>query len=133
MILVRDRKHPTKKIGNTFNVPLLGNAYAIIKRQRKTIGPEGQEPRIFPFVADSVGSAFARAVTAAKVPNFHFHDLRHEAVSSLFEAGYAIPEVALVSGHRSWGSLKRYANLKPEGLHSGPVAHQGAKLRKAAA
>ena len=44
----------------------------------------------------------------------NFHDFRHEGISRLFEKGWSIQEVALVSGHQSWSSLKRYANLKEE-------------------
>jgi site-specific recombinase XerD len=44
------------------------------------------------------------------------HDLRHEAASALFEAGWEIPEVAAVTGHKDWRNLKRYTNLKPEDI-----------------
>jgi len=47
--------------------------------------------------------------------------LSHEGISRLFEAGYRIEQVALVSGHKSWAMLKRYTQLKPESLHSSPV------------
>jgi hypothetical protein len=43
--------------------------------------------------------------------------LRHEAASRLFEAGFTIEQVALVTGHRDWKMLKRYTNLRPEDLH----------------
>jgi site-specific recombinase XerD len=42
--------------------------------------------------------------------------LRHETASRLFEAGYQIPEVALVTGHKDWKMLRRYTNLKAEDL-----------------
>ena len=45
----------------------------------------------------------------------HFHDLRHEGVSRLFEKGLTIPHVATVSGHRSWQSLKRYTHIRQVG------------------
>jgi hypothetical protein len=35
----------------------------------------------------------------------------------LFEAGFRIEQVALVTGHKDWKMLKRYTNLRPEGLH----------------
>ena len=35
-----------------------------------------------------------------KHPSLPMHDLRHEGVSRLFEQGYQIQKVALVSGHR---------------------------------
>ena len=54
---------------------------------------------------------------ALAIPDLHFHDLRHEGVSRMFEAGYAIQQVAVVSGHKSWNQLKRYTQIKPESLH----------------
>jgi integrase len=48
------------------------------------------------------------------VENLHFHDLRHEAISRFFEKGLSIPEVALISGHRSYSMLARYTHLKAE-------------------
>jgi len=30
------------------------------------------------------------------------HDLRHEAISRLFELGFEIQEVGMVSGHTNW-------------------------------
>jgi integrase len=46
----------------------------------------------------------------------HFHDLRHEAVSRLFEAGLNDQEVAAISGHRSAQMLMLYAHLRSENL-----------------
>lgn len=117
-ILIRDRKHPNQKIGNDQVVPLLGDAFDIIKRQPKT----GE--LIFPYNARSVETAFQRARNAAGVKDLRYHDLRHHGISLMFERGYAIQEVSLVSGHRSWDQLRRYTNLKPESLHAGPVSSQ---------
>jgi integrase len=46
--------------------------------------------------------------------DFHFHDLRHEAISRLFEHGLSIPEVAMISGHRDPRMLFRYTHPRPE-------------------
>jgi integrase len=45
----------------------------------------------------------------------HFHDLRHEGISRLFEIGRTIPQAASVSGHRSWSSLQRYTHIRQTG------------------
>lgn len=50
----------------------------------------------------------------AGIPDLRFHDLRHEAVSRLFEAGLSVPEVAMVSGHRTPAMLFRYTHPKAE-------------------
>lgn len=110
-ILIRERKDPLNKSGNNQWVPLLGQAAAIIERQART------GSLIFPYKQDSVGAAFRRACERLQIADLHFHDLRHEGVSRLFEAGYTIEQVAIVSGHRDWKSLKRYTNLRPESLH----------------
>ena len=64
---------------------------------------------------------FKQACDALGVPDLRLHDMRHDGISRLFEQGYDIPRVALVSGHKNWNSLKRYTNLKPEDLHRGPA------------
>jgi len=48
--------------------------------------------------------------------DFHFHDLRHEAVSRLVEAGFSDQEVSAISGHKSMQMLKRYTHLRAEDL-----------------
>lgn len=48
--------------------------------------------------------------------DLHFHDLRHEAVSRLVEAGLSDQKVAAISGHRSMQMLKRYTHLRGEDL-----------------
>lgn len=113
--LLRDAKHPTRKMGNhrTFRVP--ADAWAIIDRQPKVRLEDGSDdPRIFPFNPKSIGAAFTRAVQFLGIDDLHFHDLRHEATSRLFERGYSIQEVAQFSLHESWTTLKRYTHLKPE-------------------
>ena len=118
-VLVRDRKHPTHKVGNHGRVPMLGNAWDILQRQPKA------GPRVFPWKAASIGDAFDRTRDRAGVKGLRFHDLRHEATSRLFELGYGVAEVSLVTGHRDWASLRRYTHLRPEDLHAGPVAKRG--------
>ncbi|KAK6697297.1 hypothetical protein SNK04_014215 [Fusarium graminearum] len=106
MILIRDRKDPKIKKGNNQWVPLLGRTAAIIE------GQDRQGSLIFP----TRRTASARH-SAVPIEDLHFHDLRHEGTSRLFEQGYTIPEVAIVTGHRDWKSLKRYTQLAPASLH----------------
>jgi len=107
--MVRDIKHPRKKgLNKTFKYTK--EAWEIVQRQPR-IGD-----RIFPFNSNSIGSAFTRACHLLEIHDLRYHDLRHEATSRLFEAGYSIPEVQLFTLHESWGTLSRYANLRPENL-----------------
>ena len=115
-IIIRDRKHPRQKKGNDQEVPLLGEAFEIVLRQPRPEKPTA-ECRIFPIKAATVSTIFPRAAKALKIDNLHFHDFRHEGVSRLFEQGYQIQEVALVSGHRDWKMLARYTQIKAKDLH----------------
>jgi integrase len=45
-----------------------------------------------------------------------FHDLRHEAVTRLFEKGLNPIEVGMVSRHKTLSMLQKYTNLRPEEL-----------------
>ena len=51
--------------------------------------------------AESVSAAFQRACNRLGIVDLHFHDLRHEGITRLFESGLSIEEVAVISGHRS--------------------------------
>ncbi len=116
-IVIRSRKHPTDKIGNDSVVPLLNatgyDAFEIIKHQWRDGGR-----RIFPYNSRTVSSLIGRATEATKLKDLNLHDLRHEGISRLFESGYRIEQVALVSGHRDWASLKRYTHVRAADLHS---------------
>lgn len=59
---------------------------------------------------DSVSQAFSRACVKSGITGLHFHDLRHEAVSRMFEKGLTVPEAAAISGHLDFRMLARYAH-----------------------
>ena len=120
MLVIRDRKDPREKRGNDQRIPLLAvsgfDAVALIEEQREL--RDNEEQRIFPYNHRSAGTAFRRACQDREIENLHFHDLRHEGTSRLFEAGFAIEQVSLVTGHKDWKMLRRYTHLKPEALHA---------------
>ncbi len=108
-VMVRDMKHPGEKEGNDQWCDLPPEAMAVIDRAPKT------SDRIFPYTAIAISANFTRACQLLGIEDLHFHDLRHEGVSRLFEIGWDIPHVATVSGHRSWTSLKRYTQIRQRG------------------
>lgn len=108
-ILVKDMKHPGMKKGNDVWVELPPEALRIIRTMPKS------GLRIFPYGTDAISAAFTRACQFLEIEDLHFHDLRHEGVSRLFEMGRTIPLAASVSGHRSWNSLQRYSHLRETG------------------
>ena len=105
-ILVRNMKHPGDKQGNNVWCELPPQALAIIQSMPRA-GPE-----IFPYSTDAIGAAYTRGCRILGIDDLRFHDLRHEGISRLFELGKTIPQVAAISGHRSWSSLKRYTHIR---------------------
>ncbi|WP_372826551.1 tyrosine-type recombinase/integrase [Polaromonas sp.] len=108
-IVVRDMKNPGEKIGNDVTTLLPAEALQLIEARQVLQG------RIWPVNAGSVSASFTRACVILGIDDLHFHDLRHEGISRLFELGWTIPQVSRVSGHRSWKSLQRYSHLKQDG------------------
>jgi len=70
--------------------------------------------RVFPMSANAVRLSWERLKRRAGIKDLHFHDLRHEAISTFFELGLSVPEVALISGHKDARMLFRYTHLKPQ-------------------
>lgn len=110
LILVRDRKDPREKAGNDQWIPLLDPAWDLLQVMDR------KDERIFPVHEQTLSKYFKAACEKNNIVDLHFHDLRHEGTSRLFEEGYSIEQVALVTGHKSWNMLKRYVQLKPESL-----------------
>lgn len=101
-----DTKDP-KKVRNEV-VPVPPSARAIIEQIPRT-----KTGFICPWNRKSVSSAVHRACEMLGIEDLKLHDLRHEGVSRLFERGLDIPRVAMISGHQSWATLRRYTHLKP--------------------
>lgn len=68
---------------------------------------------LFGLKPRSVTQAFQRLCVSVQIEDLHLHDLRHEAISRWFEMGFSIPEVATMSGHADWRSLKIYTQIDP--------------------
>ena len=104
--VIRDLKDPRKK-GVTKRAKIPMSAYKIIHKYGIRTG------RVFPYNAKTVGKYFTDACKLLGIDDLHFHDLRHEATSRLFERGLSIQQVQQVTLHSSWKTLQRYVNLDP--------------------
>ena len=95
-------------------IPLSPKALEALKSLPRQIGG-----RVFWrwSASDSFNKTWTRACQRAEINDLRFHDLRHEAVSRLFESGnWNSMEVAAVSGHKTLAMLKRYTHLRAEDL-----------------
>ena len=111
---------PDTKNGSPRTVPLSTRAINAIQTQPRSI-----DGRLFSAKPGSIRSAFLIALSKAQVTQpdskeflrgLRFHDLRHEAVTRLFEKGLNPIEVGMVSGHKTLSMLQRYTHLRPECL-----------------
>jgi integrase len=120
-VIIRDRKDPRNKKGNDQTVPLLQDAWTIMQPLL-----EGRtEGEVFQNVhASSVSTDFTRACKALGIEDLHFHDLRHRATAQFFRMGLGIPQVALMTGHKTWAMLRRYTNIKAGDVHAAIASHQ---------
>ncbi|UNX66915.1 site-specific integrase [Klebsiella aerogenes] len=111
-ILVRDRKDPRKKIGNHMVVPLLGEAWDILQEQPR------RGELIFPYARANISKAFRLVKNSLGIEDLHYHDLRREGASRLFEMGFSVEEVAQVTGHKNLQTLWTvYREIYPQTLH----------------
>ncbi len=93
---------PKTKNGDSRTVPLSDKAKAVL------IGlPRNIDGRVFKTSKTAVTEGFQRVVERAGIEDFHFHDLRHCAVSRLAKV-LQIHELAKMVGHRDTRSVMRY-------------------------
>jgi integrase len=101
---------PRTKNGRARTVPLSLEAIRILEASSNNAsGP-------FPASKEAVKQAWKRITEKSGSPDLHFHDLRHEAVSRLFELGLEMPEVMMISGHTDPRMLLRYTHLNARKL-----------------
>jgi integrase len=122
IVLLTYTKNTTQR-----TVPLTREATALFKealanpvRPKKEtdlvfFGEPGKDKIRRPY---NFNKAWREIKTAAGLPELHFHDLRHEAVSRFVEAGLSDQEVSAISGHKSMQMLTRYTHLRAEDLVS---------------
>ncbi|WP_215356831.1 site-specific integrase [Polynucleobacter sp. UB-Raua-W9] len=106
--------HYTKN-GQSRQVPLTRKAMDIFQ----AITQDGSE-KIFSMSLEQLRGQFERAKKYAEAQwidksnnpfiDLRFHDLRHEALSRLSDAGLNVIELSCISGHKTLGMLQRYTH-----------------------
>lgn len=93
------------------SIPLSPAALEILKSLPR------DKNRLFDMTPDSITQAFGRACQRAGIENLHFHDLRHEATSRLFEnTNLDVMEIRAITGHKDMQMLARYTHLRMDRL-----------------
>ena len=114
-----DRRGRRLALRNTKNghdrfAPLSRAGIAVID---ELISEGRAEGPVFPITARNTERLFEKACKKSSIADLHFHDLRHEAVSRLFErTNLRDVEIMTITGHRSIAMLKRYSHLRSNDL-----------------
>jgi len=113
---------PTTKTDQPRTIPLSSTAISVLRSQLRTserlsggVISLHEEP-LFTYSARGVSGAFLKRCRRSGIEDLHFHDLRHEATSRLFEKGLNPVEVATITGHKDTRMLMRYTHLRAENL-----------------
>lgn len=97
---------PVTKNGASRNVPLNKKAYeTLMSIERKNDKP-------FPIKDTAIRQAWDRLRNRADLNDLNFHDLRHEAISRLFDEGLKVHEVMEISGHKAVSQVFRYVQTR---------------------
>lgn len=78
-----------------------------------------EDTRVFHMWSNTntLSKAFRRLAVRAKMSDFKFHDLRHEAISRLFEKNkLSDAEIMKITGHTNIQTLLGYMHLRPNDL-----------------
>ena len=92
------------KNGHDRSLPLSSTALLALSQFERADNP------VFGMSSNAIRLAWGRYRRCHEIDAVRFHDLRHEAISRLFERGLTTPEVALLSGHKTVSQLFRYAH-----------------------
>lgn len=125
-VLVRKRKHPRAIEAKDEWVPLLGDAWEIVKKQ-----PQSDDGRIFPVSREALTDAVTAGTRALGIPDLRLHDMRREATSTLREMGFDREARKAITGHKSDEAHDIYVAVTLESLHDQYAAAQGKQQRPA--
>jgi len=77
--------------------------------------PRTSDPRLLPTTPNAIHCGWQKIKAKfRKFPtDLRLHDARHERTSRLFEAGWELPDVQVVTGHKSIQMLMWYTKLNP--------------------
>ncbi|MES0055186.1 site-specific integrase [Mesorhizobium sp. M0078] len=113
---------PESKSGYSRVIPLTHPAVTILE----ALSSKNTKPSdlAFPITPIALRLQWDRLTARAEIHGLNFHDLRHEAISRLFELGLTVPEVASISGHKTLAQLMRYSHASQEAVRAKLYAAQ---------
>ncbi len=133
------------KGGEHHSIPMTNALLALLANQPRSphynqvflYPPRGNKNRLRPITKDGWKKPWKEALTAAKIPDFRFHDLRHTALSRITRTN-GIAAAQKLAGHADISSTARYAHVQMDDLliametaestHTGPTLKEKSRL-----
>jgi integrase len=114
------KPHSLTKQKQAHRLPLSAEAIELLTRLYEKRGTSRWVfPSANPFKhRPSIRHAWDRLRVAAGLGDMRIHDLRHSHASLLVNAGYSLPVIGAVLGHRVPQTTQRYAHLNDESLRA---------------
>lgn len=107
-------KSSSKRKKRTGVVPLTREPQKIVREALSLQGFKSVESApdvaLFPITLAAFESRWKRLLISSGVENLHFHDMRHEGTSRLFERGLTTAEVMSITGHSTQEMVDRYSH-----------------------
>ena len=104
------------KSSRTRHIPLNNTAYTALKAWHEQC--DKSNPLVFPShngtKLTNVKKSWASILKQAEIPNFRWHDMRHDFASKLVMNGVPLNTVRELCGHADMNTTLRYAHLAPE-------------------
>lgn len=108
------------KNGERRTLPIVGEAHDLLTARAKVrkidddrLFPAGKRSKKPDAVAD-LRAPWEAALKAAKITDFHWHDLRHTCASYMAMSGVSQVEMAKLLGHKTLAMTMRYSHLSPQ-------------------
>ncbi len=124
------KPHTATKQKEEHRLPLSDEAIDLLVRRKDKALPKARYifPGDSPFKPRaSIRYAWDRLRKATGLGDIRIHDLRHSHASLLVNAGYSLPVIGAMLGHKTPSTTARYAHLADETLHEA-ARSVGAKI-----
>lgn len=91
-------------------IPVTIELRKLITESRKILGVSDSDEILFNIGSHQFDDMWQETLHIAGIHDLHYHDLRHEATSKLFEAGLSAVEVMTITGHSTQEMVDRYSH-----------------------
>jgi integrase len=89
--------------------------FAVVLNLRNLSG-DNPNDKVLNFSENTVSKIFKDIVKTISPSNIRLHDLRHEALSRMADAGFSLKELMSMSGHRTASVSARYLHVSEKSL-----------------